>query len=220
MFVFVANCEVEPDELTMEEVQFSTTEQLRVLSGMKFLKEITFVEATKSNGATNVTFEWCEPLTYEEAQRILNFAKNSQYPQLWEYYDGVITEQKLYCEKLDLSFYITYKKDKIYLTYGSPNMPFDVELMLDSVYLSEYKLIWYSHSGFLDHSVDVILQLNELSDVFLQELERKGYLIESESRHKVKMCKSIKSSDGYLQEETCVKIDRKKNVVEIEYNQY
>ena len=64
------------------------------------------------------------------------------------------------------------------------------------------------------------LQLNELSDVFLQELERKGYLIESESRHKVKMCKSIKSSDGYLQEETCVKIDRKKNVVEIEYNQY
>lgn len=219
LFFIVLSRDVEPEELTIEEVQFSTTEQLRALSGMNFLKEITFVNAIKSDGATKVTFEWCEPLTKKEEQQILSFAKKSQYPELWTYEDSIV-EQKFYCEKLDLSFYITYEKDKVYLTYGTPNMPFGVELILDSVHLSEYKLIWYDHFGFMDHSVDMILQFNELSDSFFEELKSKGYLTESESKYNIEMCKSIKSSDGYLQEETCLRIDRKRNVVEIEWNQY
>jgi uncharacterized membrane protein YhaH (DUF805 family) len=78
-------------KLSAEEAAYSTTEQLRELSGMTFLPNVKFIEGVRSNwnNDTHYYFEWEKPLTEQDKQRILKYAKKSRYQQLWIYPENV-----------------------------------------------------------------------------------------------------------------------------------
>lgn len=214
-----------PIDLTIDEVEYSTIEQIRELSGMKFLKEANFVRATRKYGSTYVTLEWKQSLTNSDKQKIVKYAKKSRYPQLWEFPTSSDQEeivlQKIFSKDKDLVCYITYNMNSLTMEYGAPYILHEVEQILEGITIPSYTLVWYIyHNGLADDSMNAILQLHTSYVKFQKELERNGYVVEENDNNKIILAAHEFDSSGNIQVRTSVEINKKNNVVELNWGTY
>ena len=203
-------------KLSADEAPYSTTEHLRELSGMTFLPNVKFIEGVRSNwdNDSHYYFEWENPLTEQDKQRILKYAKKSRYQQLWIYPenvdDGNIVVQKV-LNINDTPFKIYYYEEGIKLETIQTGWIF-----LDE-YIGglKYKLIWqeYVRVGSNDCTIYCDLQLQEPYSVLLNQLKKKGFEVTKNTRNELVLYKENENYSAYYN----VSINKKSNVASIEY---
>ena len=159
-------------------------------------------------------FEWENPLTEQDKQRILKYAKKSRYQQLWIYPenvdDGNIVVQKV-LNINDTPFKIYYYEEGIKLETIQTGWIF-----LDE-YIGglKYKLIWqeYVRVGSNDCTIYCDLQLQEPYSVLLNQLKKKGFEVTKNTRNELVLYKENENYSAYYN----VSINKKSNVASIEY---
>lgn len=203
-----------PVKLSIDEVPYSTTEQLRELSGMSFLPDIKFEEGVRSNwdNQTYYYFEWVQPLTEQDKQRILKFAKKSRYQQLWVYPEAnsnTIVEQKVLSAN-ETPFKICYFEEGIKLE----SVQTCSGMFEDDIKGLKYNTIWqeYVSVGLSDHTMYFDLQLQESYFTLLNQLKENGYEVTKETKQEILLNKEENYNAYYS-----VKINKNNNVVSIEY---
>ena len=205
-------------KLSADEAPYSTTEHLRELSGMTFLPSVKFIEGVRSNwdNDTHYYFEWENPLTEQDKQRILKYAKKSRYQQLW-IYPETMDDNNIVVQKVlsiyDTPFKIYYSEEGVKLETVQTSWIFlDGDEYIGGL---EYQIIWHEcvrvESG--DCTIYFDLQLQEPYSVLLNQLKKKGFEVIKNTKKELVLHKENENYSAYYN----VSINKKSNVASIEY---
>lgn len=214
--------------ISKEKVRISDSEQLREVTGMEFLPDITFSSARAKRTGINqsITFSWSNNLSASQWKQIVKFGKKEGAP-LWETNPKSLSPQTFATQKglavIDgdsLIYFISYSDVGISVDLWSASK-YDIVKKLDLTSFPQYELCYEQMwDMWADYTLEIDVLLKEPYKMLEDELTKCGY-----GRTEEKSCIQYSKEDWYgnydsLKGRQTVSIYPKNNIVHIQYESF